>query len=859
MDHPIPDSAFWGKLERTPSGDVVRWHPLVDHCIDVASALRALLALPAILRSLHACTTAKLTEVDLDRLAVFGLLHDLGKCNTGFQAKRGNGGPLAGHVREVAGLFLSSRRPPAWDQALDEMAAWFADGLEAVEALLFCSISHHGRPVSRNDLGAISGDPARWWLPRGSLDPMTGVMALANTARATFPAAFASGTRMVATPALQHRFAGLLMLADWLASDVTYFPYRTSNDEDRVGFARVAAARALRSIGLLAEPYQRDIDTRSPSFFEVFGRKPYPLQQFLAEELTIDDDARVVLIESETGSGKTEAALSWFLRLLRLRRVDGLYFALPTRVAARELYGRVRSAIAGAFPDPVTRPNPVLLAVPGYAKASASTLPSPEGRIWADDSRDALRDRLWASEHPKRFLAAPVAVGTIDQALLSSLQVRHAHLRSACLDRHLLVVDEVHASDPYMREILAHLLHGHCARGGHALLLSATLGESARTHLLRTAEAPLEEARARAYPLVNTLSGRYPIASLEARAKRVRLETSENLESPDLLVPAIADALAGGARVLVVLNTVKRANALLRAVEASERIQIAQVFRVFDVPCPHHGRYARADRELLDAAISARLGPGSGAGPLLVIGTQTLEQSLDIDADWLITDACPMDVLLQRLGRLHRHAGRARPSGHREPRALVLNPTAGDFARFVDGRGQARGPGGIGSVYADARILQRTADLVRERREIVIPRDNRPLVEDATHRESLETLVSPAWERHARYLEGVLLAELRQAEIGALEEVPFGECQFRADDGPIVTRLGANDQRVRLPTPVRSPFGATIDEVLIPGHMLRGAMEGEASGLTLEPEGFFFHLGERSFRYSRFGLEPIDA
>lgn len=855
--HPF---AFWGKLQRSPSGEVVEWHPLVDHCLDVALTLRALIQLPPFGRALQQSTATSLDEQAFDRLAVLGFLHDVGKCNWGFQAKCGPMGPTAGHTLETVGLFSFDSPPDEWAQLLGEMRNWFAQSDSGLDSMLLASISHHGRPISGNDLDHVPGDPRRWWRATHSIDPMRGVAELANTVRAAFPAAFASGRPMDAGPAFQHRFAGLVMLADWIASDTTFFPYRDGEAERRFDVARAAAGRALTSIGLVSRPSQHDIALRTPTFEQLFGRKPHPLQRFIAEQLPIDDASRLVLIESDTGSGKTEAALSWFLRLFAAQRVDGLYFALPTRVAARELYGRVCRAIADAFPDPMSRPSPVLLAVPGYARADGEpALAEPREALWPDRPEETLREAVWAAERPKRFLAAPVAVGAIDQALLSSLQVRHAHLRSVCLDRHLLVVDEVHASDPYMRDILAQLLHGHCARGGHVMLLSATLGESARTHLLSDPQAPLDQARCRDYPLVSTLVEQYAVASPEGRAKRVKIETSEHLESPEALVPRVTGALAEGARILIVMNTVKRANAMLRAIESSGLLPNEARFRVNEVPCPHHGRFARPDREFLDAAVSARLGPGCSPGPVLVLGTQTLEQSLDIDADWLITDACPMDVLLQRLGRLHRHSGRARPRTHRHPQALVLTPQGGDFSQFIDPRGRARGPGGIGSVYSDARILQRTIELLRQHTEIEVPRDNRPLVEEALHPESLAALASPVWDRHARYLEGVLLAELRQAEIGALNEVPFGECQFRADDGPIVTRLGANDRRARLPTPIRSPFGATIDELLIPGHMARDVTEEVVSDLATDPDGFRFRLGDRTYHYSRFGLELLDA
>jgi CRISPR-associated endonuclease/helicase Cas3 len=281
------------------------------------------------------------------------------------------------------------------------------------------------------------------------------------------------------------------------------------------------------------------------------------------------------------------------------------------------------------------------------------------------------------------------------------------------------------------------------------------------------------------------------------------------------------------------------------------------VFSVANVRCPHHGRFARADRELLDAAVSHWLGPSSRAGGALVIGTQTLEQSLDIDADLLISDPCPMDVLLQRVGRLHRHAARTRPTEYREARAIFIVPDRCDFERYVAARGDGRGPAGIGRVYADLRILQRTFDLLRMRPDIRVPRDNRTLVEEALHPHALATCDSPAWQRHTQYLEGTLMAELRQAETGRLDEQPFGQCRFRSDDERIVTRLGAGAHRVTLASIPISPFGCAIDEILIPAHLAPRELIDEASGLEINDEGFMFRAADRKYRYTRFGLEAM--
>ncbi|CAI8057916.1 CRISPR-associated endonuclease/helicase Cas3 [Geodia barretti] len=175
-------------------------------------------------------------------------------------------------------------------------------------------------------------------------------------------------------------------------------------------------------------------------------------------------------IESETGSGKTEAALWRFAHMYEAGLVDGLYFALPTRSAAVQIHERVERFIRNLFPRGVP---PVVLAVPGYEPGvDASSVAMQDYEPWWEDRHDD--DRPWASKSPKRYLAAQIAVGTVDQAMMCALQVKNAHMRAACLARNLLVVDEVHASDTYMSVVLEALINAHVRAGGYALLMSAT-------------------------------------------------------------------------------------------------------------------------------------------------------------------------------------------------------------------------------------------------------------------------------------------------------------------------------------------------------------------------------------------------
>lgn len=855
----------WGKLQvERDTGAVLDRLSLVDHCVDVATVFRALCSLPTIHRNLVNEAGHQLTEIHLDRFAVFALLHDLGKCNWGFQAKADpRARRTASHIREVAPLlFIEDLRERGVKAlGLEAMAAWFREPDLDLFHLLLTAVSHHGEPAFTQDMsGSIEIDLwADFWREHDGYDPIASLMELAQVAREAFPLAFlGQAAPLRLTPALEHRFAGLLMLADWLGSHrEAFFPFH--QEGSRIPWARVQATKALVAVGLEMDLARQHLTGGLPPFGQVFDFQaaPKPLQVKLARA----DLPALLIAESDTGSGKTEAALMHFLALFAAGEVDGLYFALPTRVAARELYARVRKAMQRVFGDDCP---PVLLAVPGYAQVDGEQaeriLPAADS-LWHETDR-LRRERAWSAERPKRFLAAPVAVGTIDQALLSGIQVPHAHLRAACLDRSLLVVDEVHSSDVYMRYLCRRVLARHLAAGGRALLLSATLGSAARAEYLSPGRRPptpesYERAAAQPYPaLCGIEMALSHLPDPLVRHKRVLIQPLAILKSPENLLPELRAAVVADRRVMVVLNTVARALALARLADADPVLAPA-LFSVNGQPCPHHGRYARPDRELMDAEVSKRMGKASPAGAILLIGTQTLEQSLDIDADWLITDLCPMDVLLQRIGRLHRHDRGARPAAV----CSVLLPEETDFSSFLKNNGEMGrgGLAGFGFVYEDLRILQLTRDWAAAQPEIEIPRDNRRLVEDATHPERLATLTEAKWEAHAGRLEGCGFAKSKAAHDALIPEKHFGEFQFpQGLEAHLTTRLGLNDRTVSLGGSYPSPFGQVIDEINIPGHLAPGLAIDEAHLVSLEGSSLVIHIGPLVFRYSRFGLEKLD-
>lgn len=873
-------TSFWGKLSREGER---QWHPLLSHCADVAACCERLLQVTLLRRRLAAWGGEQdLDEVQIARLAVLAAFHDLGKFNYGFQNKALKDPPFHpnGHVNEILALFgdgydrLQKRLLGSLPTA--DIESWAPNG--GAFELLVAAIGHHGKPGS---FSAGRLHPSAW-APGPHGDPFDAISHLHDATRRWFPAAYeARGADLPASPAFQHGFAGLVMLADWLGSDTAFFAYSDENELDRMPLARRQAALAARAIGLDVSAPREALGSSAPPFSAISRFSPRPAQHATLE-LPIDAHGSLTVLESETGSGKTEAALARFVRLLHAGEVDGLYFALPTRTAATQLHLRVVEAMTLAFPRQDERPS-VVLAVPGYLRVDdreGRRLPGFEV-LWNDDGKAGLRHRGWAAEHPKRYLAGTVVVGTIDQVLLSTLMVSHAHMRATCAARHLLVIDEVHASDDYMTALLGDVLHFHLGAGGHAFLMSATLGASARARLLATAgsspEIPsLELASQEAYPLLSHVAkGRPPLFRAVAHGgtgKTVHPRLLAIAGDPQATATVALEAAQAGACVLVVRNLVRDCVATQRALEALASARGARelLFSVDGVLAPHHSRYARDARRRLDGAIERLFGKTrpNGVGRV-VIATQTVEQSLDLDADLLLTDLCPMDVLLQRIGRLHRHE-RPRPKGFEQARVCVLVPEDDSLGRYLRNNGEVSGPHGFGTVYTDLRILEATRRLCKERPELQIPRDNRVLVEQATHPHALRVLVEELgepWTFHGNLVLGGSLTQRRLAKGYCIDRstrfddgIEGARFPSAEDVGRATTRLGEDDRLVSFDRAPRGPFGEVVSMLTLPHHMLRGAPKDPLAPVQVveAPKGLRFRYGDADYVYDRLGLRFAD-
>lgn len=862
----------WAKLkrenDRDPTSPVVDWHPLVAHSAEVAACLEMLLRHTVLNRRLaHLMGQEALTEANIQRLCVLAVLHDAGKVNEGFQNRAFGETPTSDHVTPMVGMLRGREGPRRLRELLPlkRIYAWFENDWDLTKSWLQTTWSHHGTPVR------IESSKKDVW-PDSALDRLAEV---GTWAQKWYPDAF-NDTPAFTQPEVQHVFNGALTLADWIASDTSLFGFNPSqtDTETAIRDAREDAHAALSDLGLILTT---EVDE---SLLTILGGyEPYDVQAQV-QNLPTNAAGTLSILESATGSGKTEAALGRYARLLREGLVDSMYFAVPTRAAAKQLHDRVTKARDAIFGG--THP-PVHLAVPGYLRVD-----DVEGTRFGWDVRwdEDVSRRGWAAECSKRYMTSPIAVGTIDQVLLTTLRVKHAHLRLAGLTRSFLVVDEVHASSTYMNELLHNVLALHRRIGGHALLMSATLGAGARAEFMGEDAPSFEDAKAQDYPLISHVAGDTSIDPKEpdppgvdednpaCNEKRVVIECVPSMRDPQSIARRAENAAASGAHVLIIRNTVHGCQQVFDKIDSQYSLSV--LVDGTAIPVPHHSRFCAQDREMLDDEIERVYGKNETDGQptrnrdrgIITVATQTVEQSLDIDADMLITDLCPMDVLLQRIGRLHRHdrtddnVNSLRPDGFGVAQCVVLTPSQRDISSTINpDSGKGRPGPGLGFVYDDLRIIEATWQALEQRDAILIPRDNRTLVEEATHPEILSQIneLDPRWAAHECYLRTVRREEVFGAKNAKIHwDKPFTDGRNGFSGERFTTRLGEQDVIVALPEPMQTPFAQTVKEMgLSPylfGHGKRPD-DGDASDVQAITGGFRFRFAGISFSYTNAGIQ----
>lgn len=691
-----------GKSPVAPGGIA---HPAIHHLLDVAAVGERLIA-PWTLPEPHKSLCVLLVA-----------LHDLGKIGEPFRRMLQTGAP------QSAGLHWEATEAYLRFFDVDLLEPCLYGDRDARWSLYAAAAGHHGRPPCR-DLtiarkGARPVGDFKRLLDHAGDEALDDARAVVRLFLSIWSNASASDLSLAEAHRLSWRLAGLTTTADWIASNVAWFPPTAPGPgiEALLASARARAIHAVREAGL---------DTPPPRDTPLFDFDLRPMQSACAE-VAITDGPFLAILEDETGSGKTEAALILAQRMLLAGKGRGLYFALPTMATADAMFARVVEVLRRLYEG-----GPSLALAHGRADHSDLFRELKDAHAHNPDDPGP---RDWLADNRRRALLADVGVGTIDQALLAVVKAKHAALRQFGLSSKILIVDEVHeVGDPYMGELLATLLEVHAGQGGSAILLSATLPLALRAKLVAAFEKgagrePGPRCDDPVYPALVASGGpAIPVRPAASKRGEVRVE---RLSGPAAALDLLIAKAEEGAACVWVRNAVDEAIAAVEALRA--RGVEADLL---------HARFALVDRKRHEKAALATYGKGRALRPgRILVSTQIVESSLDLDFDVMVSDLAPMAALIQRAGRLWRHMDLRPASARPEPepvlRVVAPDPDVVTSERWLD---EAIGRGAF--VYPPA-LQWRTARVLFDAGVIDAPSDLRRLIEQA---HDMSPLVPPALE-----------------------------------------------------------------------------------------------------------------
>lgn len=663
--------------------------------LDVAAVAERLIAPFVLPRDLREC------------LVLLVALHDLGKVSDSFRDMLEKG---------VWQRFRHWQLTEALLYAHDGVLAERIGGTWRQRQALYAAVAgHHGQP-SDLPLGGQPGLPARDLGLRRALDAVGSGLEPARKVIEAFGVLWPDGRLDgldpdAATTALSWWLPGLCAAADWIGSNTSWFP-PGGNHDDLDGYlaaARLCATAAVDAVGL------GGCAVREGPVFD-FALRP---MQAACADLALPEGPMLAIIEDETGAGKTEAAMILAHRILKAGKGRGIFFALPTMATSDAMFARARQIVGRML----TAPRLTL----AHGKAALSGM-FRDLLVSGQGGEDEPTCSGWLAQSRRRALLADVGVGTVDQALLSVLPVKHQTLRHFGLSSKILIVDEVHEmGESYIGQELERLLQMHRAAGGSAILLTATLPLALRARLLRVYGGENPDP---GYPALTVAggAGRTGFADDPRPAKGpVRVE---RIDHAGAAVDVLARAAKRGAACVWVRNSVDDA---ISTVSALRDHGVAATLL--------HARFALVDRKRIEARVMARVGKdGTGRSGFVVVGTQVLEASLDLDFDVMVSDIAPVAALVQRSGRLWRHMD-LRPAALRPVAAPVLHVLSPDPALVEDDR-WLRDTLGSGAFVYGLVDVWRSARVLFAKGWIDAPRGLRALIE-AVHGPDAEEVPAP--------------------------------------------------------------------------------------------------------------------
>lgn len=589
--------------------------------------------------------------------------------------------------------------------------------------------------------------------------------------------------------------AGLISVSDWIGSDETYFP---ADRDLELNESKQRAQDAVKAIGFALPEARRGL-----GFEELFPFPQNELQRVTVDAIT---EPGIYVIEAPMGMGKTEAALACAYRLICEGKANGIYFALPTQATSNRIHLRVDDFVRKVWPGSLdTR----LIHANSWLMENLSQ-PVPASTTKGKESDDARAGRDWFAS-AKRALIAPFGVGTVDQALLAVVAAKHFFVRRFGLAGKVVILDEVHSYDFYTGTLIRVLCETLEKLGCTVILLSATLTPERRTALLGKSDIPEIDD----YPLI---SGRQsdgifitPRPAQPPEEKKVHIAFVEN----ETALRGAWKQACNGACVLWICNTVSRAQSVYAKLEV-----LAQEQKESPTLGLLHSRFPHFRREELETYWMELLGKGSkNRCGCILVSTQIVEQSVDLDADLLITELAPTDMLLQRIGRLWRHPREGRSVERAE--CWIIKEAAGpNELRAMKKEEIRKTLGAKAWVYAPY-VLLRSLEIWTERdgKNITIPTEIRSLLK-ATYAERDETsegwlawecemlgkgkalestalLAANIWNVALEDQEGV---QTRVSEVKSVQLILFTECKCKQLNLLNGERANLSDDKFRLDT-----------------------------------------------------------
>jgi len=708
-------ATLWAKTDKN-GGE--RWHPLILHMLDVAASTDSILARePESTRIRIAASLGMEWEDAQAWILLVVACHDLGKACPGFQCK---------WPALLALTELRLPRSPNTDInhafvsqiALTELLqekGWPVGLAELVADAVGC---HHGNRVSPTTLNDLEGNERAigrvdWaQVRRGLLEALLEILKPAKIP-----------TRQALSGPDFMLLSGLTSFADWIGSNEDWFPFGTSEDcNDLEGWFQERRAKADHALDAIGWEPRTPLSTEQKSFEQVFRFAPRPLQQAVAEALADVKEPVILLIEAPMGEGKTEAAFFVHLELQRRFGHRGLYVALPTKATGNAMFKRTLKFLRHQGTDRKLD----LQLLHGAALLNDTFQNLRLSGVHDSTIGGEIRAGEWFT-HKKRALLSEYGVGTVDQALLPILPVRHNFVRLWGLANRVVVFDEIHAYDAYTGTLLVHLLRWLLALGSSVVLLSATLPPSIRRKLAGVVNTKLPNQETE-YPRLSVFCPGEKVDQKHFEPDPARRRTLRLLGiPPDLpsMHSALEEHLARAGMGLALVNTVQRAQDLYQLFPKGEPLERegqrvgkrlsdgTEVF-LFHARFPAERRQKREDQALETFGEG-----GSRDGRKILIATQVAEQSLDLDFDLIVTDLAPIDLVLQRAGRLWRHARDIRPVS--KPILLVAGLMGDEPPSFGK-------PLWWGAVYLEDLLL-RTWSLLRERQDLTLPDEIDALVQ----------------------------------------------------------------------------------------------------------------------------------